>query len=57
MPASVANEIRRCDWMKMTKKDVIKAISPEAKEMRLRKIHLRTQREERRENGLVGSVE
>lgn len=57
MPASIGAEIRNCDWLKMTKEDVIEALSPEAKAMRIRKIRLRKQREERRKNGLIVSVE
>ena len=48
MPVLIAEEIRRCDWLNMSAEDIIEALSPEAKSMRLRKIHLRAQREERR---------
>jgi hypothetical protein len=57
MPASIGSEIRNCDWLNMTKRDVIKMLSPEAKKMRTIKIRARARREERRKNGFVGSVE
>jgi len=52
MPFSIGNEIRNGDWLKMAKKDVIKDLSAEAKEMRKRKNHLRKQRDERKLNHL-----
>jgi len=57
MPKSISEEIRDCDWLNMTKRDVIKMLSPEAKKMRTIKIRARARREERRKNGFVGSVE
>ena len=52
MPESVIDEIKSSSWMRMTKKDVIRDLSTEAKKMRERKIYLRNRREEHRKNGL-----
>ncbi|MCX6137749.1 MAG: hypothetical protein NTV54_09675 [Ignavibacteriales bacterium] len=57
MSKSTSKVIRTCDWLKMTKEDVIRALCPEAKAMRIRKIRLRTHREERKKNGSAVSVE
>lgn len=52
MPSTIAEEIRSCDWLNMTKEDIIKTLSPEAQAMRLKKIRLRKRREERSKNSL-----
>lgn len=51
LPYSIAEEIRNCDWLRMTRNDVVKALSPEAQKMRKRKLALRKQRDERKKNG------
>lgn len=57
MPGPIAAEIRSCDWLNMTKEDVIEALSTDAKAMRTRKIRLRKQREEHRMKVQIASVE
>lgn len=57
MPPSIVEEIHSCDWLKVTKENVIESLSPQAKAMRMRKIRLRKQRDEDRNNIVIVSAE
>ena len=57
MPRSIVEEIRNCGWLNMTNENVIEVLSSEARAMRMRKIRLRKQREESRNNAFVVSAE
>jgi hypothetical protein len=51
MPIATGRAIRKCDWLRMTRADVINDLSADAQKMRLRKIYLRQHRADRRKNG------